>query len=215
MASPNPDAGGTTRRGRPRRISKQQIVEAALEIGLDSFSIQGIADRLGVTAPALYGHVRGRDEIVELVAADLIGRLEVAIDADADWRDWLLEFGKQARAHFTDAASALQVDLSGPLVRQRLEFAEHGVGLLVDAGFSAADAGRALWLVVRVACTAGGNEAASVTTPMARARSISEPGSLPAIDRAIDEISTAPSLDTFDFDLQVILAGLERQLQPS
>ncbi len=210
MTSPNSEVGGPQRRGRPRRISKERIVEAAVAQGLDSFSIQSIADHLGVTAPALYTHVSGRDEIVELVAADLMSRLQVP--DSVDWKEWLLDFGRQARLHFADAGTALQVDLSGPLAMRRLEVGERGVRLLIEAGFTPADAGRALWLVFRAACTAGPGEAASVSAPMNEARRVAEPGSLPAIDRAIDAITAAASVDTFEFDLSVILAGLEHQL---
>lgn len=54
-------------RGRPPKISQERIVEAAIELGLDSFSMQGIAEHLGVTAPALYSHVAGREQVLDLV----------------------------------------------------------------------------------------------------------------------------------------------------
>ncbi len=211
MARADSKPDGMVRRGRPPQISKEQIVEAAVEIGLDSFSIQGIADRLGVTPPALYSHVSGRDEIVGLVAADLIARLDVPADDHTDWREWLVAFGKQARLHFADAATALQVDLSGPLALERLTSAEKGLRLLEAAGFSAADAGRALWLIFRAACTAGPRGGASVRTPMAEARKLADPSSHPAIDRAIDGIIRSPTPDALDFDLRVIVDGLDRR----
>ena len=197
-----------TRRGRPPRISKEQIVEAALHLGLDSFSIQAIADHLGVTAPALYTHVRGRDEIIELVAADLMDRLEVS-DESTDWRHWLFEFGRQARRHFSHSATALRVDLSGPLALSELAVGERGISLLIAAGFSPADAGRALWLVFRSATSAGGSGNPSLKKPMYATRRVAAAGTHPAIDRALEELGGA---ETFDFDLRVIVAGLESEL---
>ncbi len=206
MASPKTQSDGAARRGRPRRISRSQIVEAAVALGPDSFSLQGIADHLGVTAPALYTHVSGRDEIAELVAAHLMERVQVPVDESTDWREWLLEFGHQARLHFGDTG-ALQAELT-----RNLEVGERGLRLLIDAGFSPADAGRALWLVFRVACSAGSREQASVRTPMTAAREVAQPGSLPAIEDAIEAIGSGSDADTFEFDLRVLVAGLESEL---
>ena len=54
------------RRGRPAKIGREAIIDAAIDLGIDRFSMQAVADRLGVTAPALYSHVTGRDEVVAL-----------------------------------------------------------------------------------------------------------------------------------------------------
>jgi AcrR family transcriptional regulator len=58
-------------RGRPPRVSAQDIVEAAIGIGLSRVTLSEVAKRLGVTVPALYRHVRNRDEIVKLAAIQL------------------------------------------------------------------------------------------------------------------------------------------------
>ena len=49
MSTPDVRRVGS-RRGRPPKLSRDKIVQAALELGLDSFSMQGIADRLEVTS---------------------------------------------------------------------------------------------------------------------------------------------------------------------
>lgn len=198
------------RRGRPPRISRDQIIAAALDIGLDSFSLQAIAERLGVTTPALYSHVRGREEIIELVAADLLERFQVTIDDTTDWRDWLMEFGRQARLLFGLSGQAARIDLAGLLAMRDLQVGEQGVRLLVKAGFSPSEAGMALWIVFRTATTAGQPNAGSLATPMDEARRVARTGDLPAIDQAIEDLKAVP--DTLEFDLRVVIAGLENQL---
>lgn len=60
-----------SRAGRPARVDAKSIVDAAIAIGLSRVTIKEVAERLGVTAPALYRHVRNRDEIVKLAAIEL------------------------------------------------------------------------------------------------------------------------------------------------
>ncbi len=60
-----------SRAGRPPRVDARSIVDAAIAIGLSQVTLKAVAERLGVTAPALYRHVRNRDEIVKLAAIEL------------------------------------------------------------------------------------------------------------------------------------------------
>ncbi len=50
--------------GRPPRISRQMIAEAANEIGLDGLTLRAVADHLDVTIAALYHHVSGKDDLM-------------------------------------------------------------------------------------------------------------------------------------------------------
>lgn len=186
---------------------------AAIELGLEAFSMQGIADHLGVTAPALYTHVRGRDEVLDLVAANLLGRLEVPASEGGDWQSWLLEFARQVRQHLAGAGPSLRVDLNEPLATRWLHVSERGLQLMIDAGFGPADAGRALWLVFRVARTAGPPDDVGINAPMAETRRVFDPAELPATHRALDALADPSRLDTFEFDLRAVLAGLEQHLR--
>ena len=60
---------------RPRTplLSTDRIADAAMELVDDGapFGVNAIARRLGVTPSSLYNHVRGRDEIVELMSGRL------------------------------------------------------------------------------------------------------------------------------------------------
>lgn len=86
MTKPQDD--NDARIGRPARISREAIAEAALVIGLDQVTVQKIAQTLGVDHSSLYRHVRGRQDIL-MAAADLaIARLDWQVDTD-DWRQLL------------------------------------------------------------------------------------------------------------------------------
>ncbi|MGE0306053.1 MAG: TetR/AcrR family transcriptional regulator [Acidimicrobiia bacterium] len=91
-------ADGQRRRGRPPRLSRDHIVDAACELGIENLTMAAVAERLGVTHQSLYGWVQDRDELIDLVSDRLIGRIEILPPADpADWRDSLRSYANGLR----------------------------------------------------------------------------------------------------------------------
>ncbi|MER7849881.1 TetR family transcriptional regulator [Kitasatospora sp. NPDC096077] len=81
------------RRGRPARISREQIVDAAVAAGnLDTLTMRELATRLGVTHAALYRWVANRDQLLDLVNEVMVERV---LPADGphgqEWRPWLAD----------------------------------------------------------------------------------------------------------------------------
>ena len=74
--------------GRPARISREDIADAALEIGLHAATVKTIAQRLGVDHSSLYRHVTGRDDIVFAAADRAIATLDWERETN-DWRDYI------------------------------------------------------------------------------------------------------------------------------
>lgn len=197
--------------GRPARISREAIVEAALELGLDGFSMQGIARHLGVTPPALYSHVSGRAEVLDLVALDLFERASTEAAAVQDWTAGLRVWAEVTRRRYAGASSEFLESFRAPINADALAASERTLQLLIDAGFSAADAGRALWLVVRAAVTAGGDNP-TLDAPMAAARPFVDRAAQPALAAALDGLARQDADDNFEFDIEVILDGLAHRL---
>lgn len=73
-------------RGRPARISREQIARAALEVGLDKVTVTALASHLGVDHSSLYRHVKSRDAIVVLAAEMAIADLGWRSPPGSDWR---------------------------------------------------------------------------------------------------------------------------------
>lgn len=91
-------ADGQRRRGRPPRISRDHIVDAACELGIENLTMAAVAERLGVTHQSLYGWVQDRDELIDLVSDRLIRRIEIFPPVDpADWRDSLRSYANGLR----------------------------------------------------------------------------------------------------------------------
>jgi AcrR family transcriptional regulator len=86
--------------GRPARVSRRLIAEAALEVGLSTLTLTSLAHRLGVDHSTLYRHVASRDDIVLLACDTAIAAMDwpvvpdvpdaaLAAPDDASWRTYL------------------------------------------------------------------------------------------------------------------------------
>ena len=70
------------KKGRPvrGRLNRQVILEAALEIltaeGAAALTMRGLARRLGVEAMSLYNHIADKRDVLDGVAAMVLGRIE-------------------------------------------------------------------------------------------------------------------------------------------
>ncbi|WP_280381973.1 TetR/AcrR family transcriptional regulator [Nocardia wallacei] len=70
---------GAARRGRPARLSRERIVETALEIvareGDRALTMRRVADALGAAPMSLYRHVGSKDELLILLLDRVVGEL--------------------------------------------------------------------------------------------------------------------------------------------
>ena len=71
------------------RLSKRTVTENALKLadadGLDTLTIRKLAQHLGVTPMALYWHFRSKEDLLEGVAEQVWGEIDVNTDPDAPW----------------------------------------------------------------------------------------------------------------------------------
>jgi len=78
--------------GRPPRLSRAQIVAAAIDGGVETLTVRELAARLGVTHSALYRWVRNLDELFDLISEEIVDRVLPDGQPGPDtWRDWLAE----------------------------------------------------------------------------------------------------------------------------
>ena len=202
----------TTRRGRPPQISRDDVVGAAMAIGLDRFTMTSVAERLGVTTPALYTHVNSRDELLTLVSAELVQRIEGGLDTGGDWRAFLTSLARAVRDAMTWSHWAVMSSFEGPSTAG-VAIGERGLAVLTDAGFAPSDAARAIWLVLRLALTAGPSNAPSIEHQRRAAPELADPpAELPFIRRAVAELGQGPDADPFEWDLAVVLDGVAGRL---
>ena len=82
----------TSRVGRKPRVSRDQVLDAALEIadegGLAAVTMTNVGARLGVEAMSLYRHIGNKEEMLDGLVDRVYGEIEVPVDA-TDWREAL------------------------------------------------------------------------------------------------------------------------------
>jgi AcrR family transcriptional regulator len=80
-----PDGGD----GGRARLSKRAVVDRALKLadtdGLDALTIRKLAQDLGVTPMALYWHFRSKEDLLEGMAEQVWGEIEVQVDPSVPW----------------------------------------------------------------------------------------------------------------------------------
>lgn len=84
------------------RLESGRIVEVGLKLldrdGFEALSLAKIAAALGVQTPALYWHIRNRDELYGLMAEAMLHECLEGLGQPADARAWLTAFGRGLRA---------------------------------------------------------------------------------------------------------------------
>ncbi len=135
------------RPGRPRQISRDQIVDAAVRLGAEQgpgdLRMADVARALDVGPAALYNHVRDRDELLALVAARILDETEYddfEPGPGATWQEWITTFGRATRAAVVANPQLLQyVRLTSAPTGLRLDRIERLAAVMDSAGFSTAD----------------------------------------------------------------------------
>ena len=187
-------------------------MEAALEMGLDRFTMHAVAAQLGVTPPALYSHVSSREELLGLVAERLFEQIEASLGDERDWRSWLGAFARAVHDELGGSRLSIVAELDAVIAAVKVRVAEHGLGLLAEAGFSPDDAARAMWLVFRTAATAGTPEPAIQHQQQLDADLIGQEEH-PNLVRVAAATNHEDMADTFEADLDIVLDGLDALLQ--
>jgi AcrR family transcriptional regulator len=122
-------------------VTPAQIAEAALAIGLEQATIRNVADRLSMSVPGLYHHVRTREELLAMATAHSLGDLPLPVDHGQHWSEWLLEYGR-----FVYEALVAQPEIVGQILAgtySTFRMAQHMEGIftvLTARGFTVVEA---------------------------------------------------------------------------
>ncbi|WP_028663185.1 TetR/AcrR family transcriptional regulator C-terminal domain-containing protein [Saccharomonospora halophila] len=88
-------------------ITRERIVAAALELlndkGMDGVTVRALASRLDVAAPALYWHVRNKQELLDEMGTFVMRRVTDALSGippGASWRDDVAAYARVLRSEY-------------------------------------------------------------------------------------------------------------------
>jgi len=82
---------GASRRGRPRRLDRDRVVDKALELvdaeGLEALSMRRLGRELGVEGPALYTYVKDKDDLLDAIGDRVLDVLELDLPGRGPWQE--------------------------------------------------------------------------------------------------------------------------------
>jgi AcrR family transcriptional regulator len=112
--------GARTGPGPKPGLSVAAIVAAAIAVadtdGLAGLSMRAVAERLGVTAMALYTYVPGKDELVDLMYDGAHAELPARYDLGQGWRAAVTSWATDLVGFYVRHPWALQVSFARPVL---------------------------------------------------------------------------------------------------
>jgi AcrR family transcriptional regulator len=89
----------------PKGITREKVVAAALELlddkGIDGVTVRALAERLEVRAPALYWHLRNKQELLDEMGTTVLRRIADALPVPgSDWRENLATYAHVLRNEY-------------------------------------------------------------------------------------------------------------------
>ncbi len=185
--------------------------------------MQAVADVLGVDRKAVAYHVGDRESLLTLMASTVFASEFARVPAPkgGDWRDVLNWYAHTIFRAVKQLGIPDTFPLEGAIGAAALEQAEFVLRSLVDAGFHIEHAGRAGNIVVELAISAARDfllRAEQTNHPQYQealgAIGGAEGSEFPMLSQVLVVMSAEQNLDAqFDFNLNVVCAGLATQLQ--
>jgi AcrR family transcriptional regulator len=205
---------------RPHRgtgLSTQAIVDAAIVVadadGLDAVSIRRVAALLGVRPMSLYTHIASKDELLDLMANELVALMLLDGPQPDDWREAVSEIARCSHATYVAHPWVLAAFARRP--RQgpnAARYAKQMARAVASLELEAEDVWAMLGVVtdyvlghaLRVATSGTAGDLEASLSPHDRTE-VPELEALPDIDRA------RATGDRFELGLQAVLDGIEQR----
>ncbi|MEV0273865.1 TetR family transcriptional regulator [Hamadaea sp. NPDC050747] len=195
---------------------KRQILDAALELaderGLTGVTMRALAQKLGVTAMALYPHIGDKDGLLDGLVDRMLAELLPAVPVDGTPEERLLAVGRAARELSRRHPSAYALLLARPAVTpDAVRLVDAVYGALLDLGVPEAEVPRVERLITTFALGYAASEASgrfSAGTINPRGRRAQFPADeVPAHRRLSEVLDRLPDWDAeYEADLQDLLS---------
>lgn len=125
--------------GRPRRLTLDAIIDAACTVGFDRLEMCSVAERLHTGVATLYGYVRGRDHLLELVAERMATRA-LADNFGGTWQEVLRGHAAFCFEMFKSRPEMIGNLIGGEKSDREVAYAVNVMAMLEKRGLSCEDA---------------------------------------------------------------------------
>lgn len=217
-------------------LTSEWIVHTAIELldaeGLDGLNMRSLGERLGSAATAVYWHVKSKENLVQLAGNEVWNEIELPDLHATDWRTAGIAMAKGLHAMLTQhpwLVRAMGTHMFQGSGKARHD--DHCLAIYEMAGFVGAEADRAMTTVFMFVLGGALGESAAVTLRRHLRHDGRDPEELmrESIARQTEIAAQFPRLrarlesaqhseyfgtpdQSFDFGLDTIFDGLERQL---
>lgn len=197
-------------------LDRDLIVRTALrlldDVGLEKLSLRRLAKELDVHATALYWHFASKQELLDAMGRAMVQEAVAEGPLPATWQEWLAELARaQRKAVRSHRDGALLLLTARPTADHQVDYLDHLVGRLMEAGFTAESAAAAFVVVSNYAVGAAfaeqqGGELGEEALDDLILRSGERPG-------VAGIVAAAQDLDAvFERGLAWLLAGMRAEL---
>jgi TetR/AcrR family tetracycline transcriptional repressor len=213
-------------------LTPGQIVDTAMTLlerdGLEGVSFRKIAAELGVSGPTLYWHIDSKQQLLDLMAEQLMRRAGASDSIDPelgeDWSTWLVRRTRTMYETLIAHRDAPRVVVGNRPTVESLPHIEAALAALVDGGFAPGDAIEVLLTTsaFAIGCALewqaeAAREAEPHTSELATAI---RAGEYPVSLRALREhrerhVPSSPHDHMFEHGLRMLILGLQTSLEDS
>jgi AcrR family transcriptional regulator len=209
------------------RITRTAIVEAAFAIieaeGFDALTMRRVAAALETGPASLYGHVRNKSELDDLLVGELSSDIYLPIPNPREWRSQILDVCAELRDRYLRYPGISRAALAlVPTNLKTLRINEGMLAILLAGGIAPQTAAwtiDALFLYISAYCLErslmhqqSGNAASDgrvlTRTELAERFERLPVDSFPNTVRFANELTSGEGHDRFDFTIALMLAGL-------
>jgi hypothetical protein len=121
--------------GRPRRLTLDAIVDAACRVGIERLEMSTVAQQLNTGVATLYGYVRGRDHLLELVSERMASRA-IADNYGGTWQEVLRGHAALCFAMFNSRPEMIGNLIGGEKTDREVAYAANILAMLQKRGLS-------------------------------------------------------------------------------
>lgn len=130
-------------------LTRAVLIEAGLklldEVGLDGLTVRRLAAELGVQSPALYWHIRTKQELLDGMANEIIVRAGMGPPRpDESWQRWLARRARSYRASLLASRDGARLVAGAVRGGDSVRHFEQELAAMVDRGFTPVQAFRTI-----------------------------------------------------------------------
>jgi TetR/AcrR family tetracycline transcriptional repressor len=198
-------------------LSRELLIETGLrlldEVGLDGLSVRRLAAELGVRSPALYWHIKTKQELLEGMAAAIIMSAGMGPpEGDETWPEWLRRRARAYRKSLLSHRDGARLITSARRAPDALEDFERELEAMVRLGFTPALALRTIMVIADYTNGFVLQEQAEPSRPGPRELELLE--RLPTLREAFRIGGYRQPDAAFEHGLDVLVAGTTALLPP-